>query len=283
MNVNGLYEHEIPDGSKLYFAESAAQKRHIENVAAQILVAQGFDEIITPFFSFHQSYPTQQLVRFSDRENHQVALRADSTEDAVRLIRKRLKNSQNRWFYIQPVFRYPTSEIYQIGIEILNSSDLTECLRLAEQIFTALNIRPTLQLSNIAVVKQICKELQLSTALFENGEIEAMFALKHKWLDKLVTMQDLGDLKEAMQLAPEFLRAPLLELQKLSEVVKTEFVFSPLYYSKMHYYDKLFFRFLSKNQILCSGGAYEIDGQNAVGFAIFVDELLSYEKEKNAK
>ena len=49
-----ILEHEIPNGSKLYFGESAKVKRRIENIASEILDADGYEEIVTPIFSYHQ-------------------------------------------------------------------------------------------------------------------------------------------------------------------------------------------------------------------------------------
>ena len=46
-----ILEHEIPVGSKLYFGNTAKIKRKIESVASDILDKNGFEEIVTPFFS----------------------------------------------------------------------------------------------------------------------------------------------------------------------------------------------------------------------------------------
>ncbi len=116
-----IYEHEIPNLTRLYFGKSAMQKRKVESVASDILVKNGYEEIVTPLLSYHQheSINEKELIRFSDSQNHIITLRADSTLDVVRIITKRLGRSveQNRWFYIQPVFRYPSMEQYQIGSE----------------------------------------------------------------------------------------------------------------------------------------------------------------------
>ncbi len=113
-----IYEHEIPTGSKLYFGESAKLKRSLEHAASTLFYGAGFEEIVTPFFSYHQhqSIDEKELLRFSDEQNHIVSLRADSTMDAVRLITKRVgrSTSHDKWFYIQPVFRYISHELPQI-------------------------------------------------------------------------------------------------------------------------------------------------------------------------
>ncbi|MCF6206764.1 MAG: ATP phosphoribosyltransferase regulatory subunit, partial [Sulfurovum sp.] len=101
-----IFEHEIPSGSKLYFGESARIKREIEFVSAEMLENFGFEEIVTPLFSYHQheSFDDQKpLVRLNDEQNHEVTLRADSTADVVRIVTKRLGRStaSKKWFYIQ--------------------------------------------------------------------------------------------------------------------------------------------------------------------------------------
>ena len=98
MSDVNVYEHEIPNGSKLYFAKSAKLKRKIEQKASEILEDEGFSEIVTPFFSYHQhlSVDATNLLRFSDSLNHEISLRADSTVDTVRIVLEDLKQTSQR-------------------------------------------------------------------------------------------------------------------------------------------------------------------------------------------
>ena len=92
-----IFEHEIPSGSRLYFGKSAKLKREIENSASGVLAALGFEEIVTPIFSYHQHESFEKsntLVRLNDESNHEVTLRADSTADVVRIVTKRLGRSK---------------------------------------------------------------------------------------------------------------------------------------------------------------------------------------------
>nr|WP_063999318.1 ATP phosphoribosyltransferase regulatory subunit [Campylobacter iguaniorum] len=273
-----VYEHEIPDGSKLYFGDSARLKREIENKASSILLKNGFSEIITPYFSYHQhlSVDPIKLVRFSDRNNHEISLRADSTVDVVRIATRRIKDtSTKKWFYIQPVFKYPSTEVYQIGTEILDSDNLLECINIAKELFDELKIEPYLQISNIEIPKIICKLLNLPIDVFENGRIEVILGQNLEWLNKLATIKDAKDIDEVISIVPNELKEPLVLLKNLADSFEWKNkVYAPLYYSKMRYYDKLFFRFLSGNSILSGGGSYEIDGRICVGFAIFSDALI---------
>ena len=49
-----ILEHEIPNGTKLYFGKSAKVKRDIESIASDILDKNDYEEIVTPVFSYHQ-------------------------------------------------------------------------------------------------------------------------------------------------------------------------------------------------------------------------------------
>ena len=116
-----IYEHEIPKGSKLYFGKTAKLKRELEYSISLYLQDNGFEEIITPSFSYshHQVIEdTNSLIRVFDEQNNQIVLRADSTLDVVRIITKRLgrTTSHKKWFYNQLVYSYPTYEYNQIGV-----------------------------------------------------------------------------------------------------------------------------------------------------------------------
>ena len=49
-----IFEHEIPKGSRLYFGKTAKAKRVLENSVCEILEKNGFEEILTPNFSYSQ-------------------------------------------------------------------------------------------------------------------------------------------------------------------------------------------------------------------------------------
>lgn len=287
-----IFAHEIPDGSKLYFGRSAQLKRHAERVASDILEAQGFEEIITPFFSYHQhlSVHPNKLLRFSDTQNSQICLRADSTVDVVRIATKRLKNASGRYYYIQPVFSYPSTETYQIGAEILGENPLNKCIATAAQIFNAYGLTPAVQLSNIEIPRVICELLNLPIEIFEAGRLEILLKQNQPWLTKLANINDINDINDAITIAPEPLKPPLTELKNLaqnaiSDSAKTlkNIHFAPLYYSKMRYYDRLFFRFIQGNSVLCGGGDYSVDGTVGAGFAIFTDMVIQTMQQKESK
>lgn len=279
-------EHEIPLGSRLYFGKSAKLKRDIESTASTLLYEAGFKEIVTPFFSYHQhqSMSEKELVRFSDVDNHIVSLRADSTQDVVRLITKRLGRSTNhdRWFYIQPVFRYPSLEINQIGAEFIGDKELSPSIKLCVDVFSKFELKPLLHISNINIPKIIAQELHVSLDIFEKAQLQKILSLDVPWIEALACLQYLEDLDEVMGKVPENIKVELKKMRELYEKIECEnVVFSPLYYVNMRYYDELFFRFIDKNITLAKGGSYESEGMRSSGFALYTDAFIETMKSRN--
>lgn len=275
-----VLEHEIPEGSKVYFGEIAKRKREIERVASELFYENRFEEMITPIFSYHQlrSLPSQKLIHLTDRENYPMNLRADSTIDIAKLLLKRVgRNSDNsRWFYIQPVYRYPSIEQYQIGAEIIGGGELQEMLNLNIEIFKEIEFLPVLQISNVAIPRKIAEELNISIDLFKNIEIKKILALNIDWLKELLYLERVEDIDRVFDMSPQFIQT---ELQKIKELVASidysEVKIAPLYYTKMDYYDNLIFKFLRHNRVFSRGGNYSVDGNSSVGFSIYTDDILS--------
>ncbi len=275
-----ILEHEIPNGSKLYFGNSAKIKRKIESIASDILDENGFEEILTPVFSYHQHLSIadeKELIRINDKENNSLSLRADSTIDVVRIIEKRLgKNTQQKkWFYIQPVFRYPTEEQYQVGVEFMGEKKLSSVMNIAVDIFDRLEVKPLVQISNIKIPELLVKMFnELTIDDFKHINIEKFLNLKVEWLEKLVYLQYIEQIDEVMEIAPKEMQIELQKMKDLCLELKCEnAVLAPMYYAKMLYYDELFFRAIDKNEIYARGGRYKNEELTSVGFAIYTDAL----------
>ena len=275
-----IFEHEIPAGSRLYFGQSAKQKRTVERIAGEILQARGFEEIVTPLFSYHQHLSVRdprELVRVADPQNREVTLRADSTIDVVRLVTKRLGRStrQAKWFYIQPVYRYPTQETHQIGAEWLGGA-LSDVLDVTMALFAALEVTPVLQISNIQIPVLIALEFGVPLAWFASMQIERLLGTEHIWLSELARVQRLEQLEAVIPKVPAILRP---ELEKMAAMVAAcagrNAIVAPLYYAQMRYYDGLFFQCFTGNTLLASGGHFVNDDISAAGFAIYTDALIA--------
>lgn len=275
-----IFEHEIPEGSRLYFAGTARTKRLIESKASTLLSAAGFEEIVTPLFSYHQHQSVceeRELIRIGDVENHAMSLRADSTIDVVRILKKRLgtNTTHKKWFYIQPVYRFPSTEQYQVGAEIIDECNLAVVLNEATAILDALEIEPLLQISNINIPRILSEMLDLPLDDFRHVNIEKFLALNIEWLTQLVYLETVEQIEPLLQIAPDVIRDELLKIKKLCTGLQyPNFVIAPLYYAKMLYYDELFFRVIEKNEVYAMGGRYKDEETVSVGFAIYTDALV---------
>jgi len=275
-----ILEHEIPNGSKLYFGKSAKLKRHIEQVASEILDVNGYEEIVTPIFSYHQHKSIadeRELIRLNDEKNNPLSLRADSTIDVVRIIEKRLgrNTSQKKWFYIQPVFSYPTTEQYQVGVEYMDESNLSSVMRHAVEIFEKLELTPLMQISNMRIPQLLVSMFdELSIEDFRHINIDKFIKLDVEWLTKLVYLQHLSDVDEVIKIAPKAIAEELRKMQALcTDMECKNVVLAPMYYAKMLYYDELYFRCIVENEVYARGGRYKNGELTSVGFAIYTDAL----------
>jgi ATP phosphoribosyltransferase regulatory subunit HisZ len=275
-----IFEHEIPEGSRLYFAGTAKTKRLIESKASELLSASGFEEIVTPLFSYHQHLSISdewELLRLGDVKNHAMSLRADSTIDVVRIIKKRLgtNTTHKKWFYIQPVYSFPSTEQYQVGAEIIDECNLAVVLNEATAIMDALKIQPLLQISNINIPRILSEMLDLNLDDFRHVNIEKFLALKIEWLTQLVYLEKVEEIEPLLTLVPDVIRDELLKIKKLCMGLEyPNLVIAPLYYAKMLYYDELFFRLIEKNEVYAMGGRYKDEETLSVGFAIYTDALV---------
>ncbi len=275
-----ILEHEIPNGSKLYFGTSAKVKREIEKVASDVLYAHGFEEIVTPIFSYHQHQSiadAKELIRINDQKNNNMSLRADSTIDVVRIIEKRLgRNTEHKkWFYIQPVFRFPSTEQYQVGAEFMGEKKLSSVMKIAVEILDKLEVQPLVQISNIRIAHLLVGMFDsLSLDDFRHINIEKFLALGEEWVRDLVYLQHVEQVDALLPKVPQEIQKELIKMRDLAlEVGYEKSVLAPMYYSKMLYYDELFFRIIEKNEVLARGGRYKNAEVRSVGFALYTDEL----------
>lgn len=268
-----VYAHEIPSGARLYFGATAKLKRTIEHYASQILAEQGFEEIVTPYFSHaeHQQKGARGLISFSGEGNQPLALRADSSLDVARLITKRLGRTTDhtRWFYIQPIFHYPAHELYQIGAEILEEIDLAEVVQSALAIVRHFGIEPVVQFSDPRLTAAIAKAASIDAEVLMEGRLEKLGALS-AWMEGMI-WQSSPEAIDAL-VAPEEVMAIVRPLTALAKRCGGRV--EALAHASMAYYDGPFFRLICGNQTLAMGGQYRVDTAPAAGFALYVDAML---------
>jgi len=279
-----IFEHEIPDGSRLYFGRSARLKRRIEARAAELLETRGYREMVTPLFSHHQHESfddPKALIRLNDAANHAVSLRADSTADVVRIATQRLGRStgSKQWFYIQPTYRYPTTERYQIGVEFLDGTFgrvTSDAILLLE----TLEIRPLLQIANIAIPRLLNEAYGIALDDLRSMHLERILAQGHPWMERLIHISRAEDLDDLGDFPEDLARELTTIREALSTLEYDRIVVSPLYYAKLRYYDSLIFRFFEENVLYATGGIYRIDTVRGAGFALMTDACIAKKMPK---
>jgi ATP phosphoribosyltransferase regulatory subunit HisZ len=275
-------EHEIPAGSNLYFGKSAKLKRQLETKACQILEENGFEEIATPCFAFEhhtksENKETPRPILLSDKDNNYLTLRADSSLDVIRLITKRLGRStkHKKWFYIQPIFEYPSREINQIGAEFMDYTHDSEMIDLAINILKSVEIDCDVQLSSSHIPKLAALEAGIDFELFFSRSISKLKSKNIKWLNGLINIETLEDAKSTIGEMPQKIA---IELQKLiecaSDIKSNRIKIDTLYVSTLGYYSGIFFRAFENNEIYLKGGSYNANGKNTFGFAIYTDTVI---------
>lgn len=277
--------YEIPQGSKIHFGVSAKIKRDIESKAVEIFYQNGFEEISTPSFSFsNDDKVSRSTIRISSNNNKQMILRNDNTTDVIKIIHRHLvSNNHKKWFYIQPFFAYPSTEVNQIGAEVLDKTSLGSLLCVAVSIFLELSIEPILQISNMNIPRLCAKEGNLDIEIFSKSNIDSILKSASYFTD-LISVQTKQDLESYIKRAPSFLKQELeILLHSASYCHYENTIFSPLYYSQNSYYDNLFFRMFDGNKILLLGGEYDIDNIQSCGFAIYTNDVVDYILNKVAK
>jgi len=274
-----IFEHEIPSGSRLYFGQSAKIKREIESIASETLYSLGFEEIVTPLFSYHQHEcfnDQKPLVRLNDEENHEVTLRADSTADVVRIVTKRLGRSteSKKWFYIQPTVTFPTKEQYQIGAEVIDGT-FEKIAETTTTLLAQIEAEPVMQIANIRIPHLLNEKYGVSLEVLKSMNVEQIMAADLPWIEQLVRINSVNDLDD-LNVFPDDIKAELEKIKEATQkVAYNNMVISPLFYAKMRYYDSLTFRMFEGNSLLATGGIYTIDGVEAAGFALYTDECIS--------
>jgi histidyl-tRNA synthetase len=279
-----IFEHEIPTGSKLYFGESAKIKRNIESIASQMLSERGFEEIVTPLFSYHQHDAFEDkkpLLRLNDEENHEVTLRADSTVDVVRIVTKRLGRSteSKKWFYIQPIVTFPTKEQYQIGAEVIGGT-FEAIAETTTLLLEQIGIHPIMQLANIRIPHLLNEKYGVSLEVLKSMHVELIVNADLPWIEALLRLNTVADLDD-LGVFPSDIKAELVKMKEAAQKVKYDnMVISPLFYANMRYYDSLTFRMFEDNTLLATGGIYNVEGIEAAGFALYTDECISNKMNK---
>jgi ATP phosphoribosyltransferase regulatory subunit len=123
----------LPAGYRDFMFEDAESRRHIENEFASVFSSAGFREVIPSAVEYLDLYARgnqgirERAMRFLDRDDNLLALRADFTPAVARIVAAHIREMPRpiRLWYSGPVFRKTDrhrgqyQEFSQIGAELI--------------------------------------------------------------------------------------------------------------------------------------------------------------------
>ncbi len=132
----------IPQGTRTYLFDAAANKRYIEQTLHSVMRSRGFQEIVTPPIEYYESMgmglnedERNRIIRFTEGDSGRiVALRADITSQVARSAATHLlkRPFPLRLCYTGQVFRKTRTGkgeqyvVHQCGMEIMGASEPSE-------------------------------------------------------------------------------------------------------------------------------------------------------------
>jgi histidyl-tRNA synthetase len=136
-------------------------------------------------------------------------------------------------------------------------------------------LKPIVQVANINIPKIISKQWDIDIDIFKNGDIGRLFEYNLPWLNTLIKLTTLEQLKASIDSMPDSLKEQLQKLIDIVQDVKYDNItISPLYYNGMKYYDDVYYKVIQNNHTIAKGGGYKSNGIKSLGFAIYTDQLL---------
>ncbi len=169
----------LPAGYRDLLFDEAAKRRTIEYRLASAFQEKGYSEVMPSLVEYQDLYArgnqavAERTVKFLDREDHLLALRADFTPAIARLVSSRLSGlpSPIRIWYSGNVFRKVESrrgrycEFGQVGAELLGDATTdrdVEIISMALEVLDVLGIHgATLHLNHAGVFRGIVEDLRL--------------------------------------------------------------------------------------------------------------------------
>lgn len=180
----------VPVGHRDVLFEEAARLREIETAMARILASAGYAEVVPSAVEFFELYQRghqsarQRAIRFLDREDRLIALRADFTPAVARMVAGPLADYPLplRIWYAGTVFRKTESlrgafrETVQVGAELIGDASPEGDAGLLDLMFRTLAVtgagKISLHLNHAGIFRGILRELTLPAGAVEGLQAE---------------------------------------------------------------------------------------------------------------
>ena len=319
------YDRITPEGTKdLLFQECAAQRKIIETLRGTF-EGKGYHEVVTPGFEFYDVFssnsmyfPQESMYKLIDHKGRLLAMRPDSTIPIARMTATKLKGHDLpiRLYYAQRIYRQQpelrgrSSEIMQMGIELVGLSSFESDIEILTAGMEAMNSCCAsdfrIELGHIGIYKLLMDDLDAAEE--QKEAIHSLIASKNyaglsdiletfpesKTTEILKELPKLFGGREALDKARKLFNGydeKLLEMlsylerifQGLTDLNLNKVMIDFGLVHQAEYYSSLIFRgyISSAGEPVLSGGRYDElfkdfgESLPATGFGINVDQLAS--------
>lgn len=172
------YDKITPDGTKDLLFEECARRSQVTSTLKQLFVSQGYRRVMTPVLEFYDVYgkaadylPQEMMYKLTDSKGRLMVLCPDCTVPIARLAATRLKGMPMplRLYYSHNIYRmYPdlkgkSTEINQVGVELIGSSSMRsdlEIVELAVGSLEGIEEKYRLELCHIGYFKALMESLE---------------------------------------------------------------------------------------------------------------------------
>ena len=171
------YDKITPDGTKDRLFEECARRSQVTNTLKELFASRGYRRVMTPVLEFYDVYgksanylPQDMMYKLTDTKGRLMVLCPDCTVPIARLTATRLQGMPMplRLYYSHNIYRmYPdlkgkSTEIHQMGIELIGSSSIRsdlEAVELAADSLMGIDEKYRLELCHIGYFKALMESL----------------------------------------------------------------------------------------------------------------------------
>ncbi len=299
-----------PRGTRDFLPEEMEKRRAVEKVMREIAESFGYREVSTPTFEHLELFTiksgqgiVEEIYAFKDKSGRDLALRPELTAPVMRMFVNECHVMPRplRFYYISNCFRYERPqkgryrEFWQFGVELIGSdkpeSD-AEVILLAYRIMKSLNVKFTLHIGHVGLLRQILSEVSdkdRAMRLIDKKDWDGLRKLleDEKCLHVFDTVKRISEsrsIEKAKEIFGDFDYSYLESLFRILNSMDVEFVPDFGIARGLDYYTGVVFEMyaegLGAQKQICGGGSYRLaklfggDDVPSTGFAIGFDRVV---------
>ncbi|MFQ6086803.1 MAG: histidine--tRNA ligase [Candidatus Bathyarchaeia archaeon] len=195
-------------GMRDFLPKEAEKLRYVEQVARELAVLYGYEEILTPVVESYELLAAKsgeeirkRMYVFSDLGGRKVALRPEFTASVARLVATKLRNAPKpiKLFSVGSLYRYDEPqygrfrEFWQANYELIGSNQPeadAEILTITNHLLKKLGLRSYyFKIGHVGILRGILSQ----EGIVEDQQNQVMQMLdKKRWEEALTTIKQLG-------------------------------------------------------------------------------------------